>query len=75
MSRRTRRTFTEEFKQQMVKLFMSGKPRSEILQEYDLTPSGFDKWLKQSKTSGSFKEKNNRSDEENELISLQKKNR
>ena len=75
MSRRTRRTFTEEFKQQMVNLFLSGKPRSEILQEYDLTPSSFDKWLKQSKTSGSFKEKNNRSDEENELIRLQKENR
>ena len=41
--RRIRRVFTDQFKHQMVQLFNSGKPRSEIIKEYDLTPSAFDK--------------------------------
>lgn len=73
MNRRKRRTFTEDFKQQMVNLHLSGKPRSEIIKEYDLTPSTLDKWLKQADNTGSFKEKDNRSAEENELIHLKKR--
>ncbi|MEJ9152475.1 IS3 family transposase, partial [Bacillus smithii] len=72
---RKRRTFTTEFKAQMVKLYESGKPRKDIISEYDLTPSALDKWIKQSQTSGSFKEKDNRSPEENELIQLRKENK
>ncbi len=41
MSRRERREFTEEFKLQMVQLYNNGKARSEIIREYDLTPSAF----------------------------------
>lgn len=59
----------------MVKLYESGKPRKDIISEYDLTPSALDKWIKQSQTSGSFKEKDNRSPEENELIQLRKENK
>ncbi|WP_143358011.1 transposase, partial [Escherichia coli] len=59
MSKRTRRTFSQEFKQQIVNLYLAGKPRVEIIREYELTASAFDKWVKQSKTSGSFKEKDN----------------
>lgn len=40
-ARREKREFTDECKQQMVKLFNSGKLRSEIAREYDLTPSAF----------------------------------
>ncbi|MEB4607560.1 transposase, partial [Enterococcus lactis] len=40
----------------MVNLYLAGKPRVEIIREYELTASAFDKWVKQSKTSGSFKE-------------------
>ncbi|KZN95377.1 transposase [Aeribacillus pallidus] len=72
---RARRTFTVEFKAQMVKLYENGKRRKDIIREYDLTPSALDKWIKQSKTSGSFKEKDNRSPEENELIQLRKENK
>ncbi len=72
MTKRTRRTFTPEFKQQMVNLYQSGKPRKDIILEYELTPSALDKWIKQSQTSGSFKEKDNRTPEEQELIQLRK---
>jgi transposase len=71
---RERRTYTSEFKAQMVKLSESGKPRKDIISEYDLTPSALDKWIKQSQTSGSFKEKDNRTTEETELLKLRKEN-
>ena len=48
MTKRERRTFTEEFKQQMVQLYQNGKPRKDIIREYDLTPSSLDKWMSQS---------------------------
>lgn len=72
MSRRPRREFTEEFKLQMVKLYNSGKPISEIVKEYDLTRSAFARWIKQFNNSGSFKEADNRTEEEKELIKLRK---
>ena len=55
MSRRERREFTEEFKLQMVQLYNNGKSRSEIIKEYDLTPSAFNNWVKKYNTTGSFK--------------------
>lgn len=58
----------------MVQLYLNGKPRSEIVREYDLTASSLDKWIKQHQASGSFKEKDNRTDDENELIRLKKEN-
>ena len=72
MSKQARRTFTTEFKKQMVQLYENGKSRAVIVSEYDLTPSALDRWIKQAQTSGSFKEKDNRSTEENELIVLRK---
>jgi len=74
MTRRERRAFTDEFKKQMVQLFLSGKSRADILKEYDLVGSVFDRWVKQSKSSGSFRERDNRTDEQNELIKLRKEN-
>jgi transposase len=71
---RERRSYTSEFKTQMVKLYENGKPRKDIISEYDLTPSALDKWVKQSQTSGSFKEKDNRTPEETELIKLRREN-
>lgn len=44
----------------MVKLYESGKPKKDIMAEYDLTPTAFNTWIKKSQTIGSFKEKDNR---------------
>lgn len=71
-NRRERRSTAAEFKLQMVKLYESRKPRGEIIRKYELSSTAFDRWIKQSESSGSFKEKNNRSPEENELIRLRK---
>lgn len=70
---KSRRTFTPEFKYQIVQLYHSGKRKCDILKEYDLAASLLDKWIHQSETSGSFKEKDNRTPEENELIALRKR--
>jgi transposase len=72
MSRRTRCYFTEEFKKQMVELYHSGKKRADIIREYDLTPSTFDKWVRNFNQSGSVNDKDNRSPEAKELEKLQK---
>lgn len=72
MTKQARRTFTSEFKQQMVQLYENGKTRAALVAEYDLIPSALDRWIKQARTTGSFKEKENRSPEENELIALRK---
>ncbi|SFF48133.1 transposase, partial [Paenibacillus algorifonticola] len=67
-----RRTFTAEFKKQMVLLYENGKSRADLVEEYGLTGSALDRWIKQGQTTGSFSEKDNRSPEENELLTLRK---
>ncbi len=74
MGKRERRSFTDQFKQQMIQLYENGKPRADILREYDLCASAFDRWVKQSRTTGCFKEKDNRTEEQNELMALRKEN-
>ncbi|MMZ53018.1 Transposase [compost metagenome] len=72
MPKQQRRTFTAEFKKQMVLLYENGKSRADLVEEYDLTASALDRWIKQGQTTGSFSEKDNRSPEENKLITLRK---
>ena len=72
--RRKRREYTEEFKKQIVELFNSGKGRGEIIREYDLTASTFDKWVLRINATGSSREKDNRPPEQEELLRLRKEN-
>lgn len=72
--RRPRRVFTEEFKRQLVQLYNQGKPRSEIVREYDLTDSAFARWVKRINATGSSHEKENRTPQEEELLRLRKEN-
>jgi transposase len=70
-----RRTFTTDFKKQVVALYENGKSRQDIVSEYELTASALDRWITQFQQSGSFKEKDNRSPEEQELVELRKRNK
>ena len=72
-TRRPRRTYTDEFKNQLVQLYLNGKRKCDIVREYDISSSLLDKQIKQATSTGSFKEKDNRSEEEQELIQLRKK--
>ena len=75
MENRSRREYTKEFKQQMVSLHASGKPANKIIREYELTASTFHKWVQQFNKTGSFKEADNQTPEEKELIALRKQNK
>ena len=76
IKRRPRRTYTDDFKQRIVDLYNTGGySHAQLIKEYDLTPSALKKWIKQAKSSGSFREKDNRTEEENELIRLRKENK
>ena len=73
--KRKPRSYTDEFKQQLVQLYHNGKRKCDICREYDIATSLLDKWLKQSAISGSFHEKDKRSTEQQELIELRKRNK
>lgn len=74
MTKRERRSFSKDFKEQVVQLHLAGKPRADIVREYNLTPSALDRWIRQHHSTGSFQEKDNRTPEETELIKLRKEN-
>ena len=42
-ARRPRRTYTDEFKNQLVQLYLNGKRKCDIVREYDLSSSLLDK--------------------------------
>ena len=69
------RNYTEEFKKQIVSLYQNGKSAASISAEYDIGKSTVAKWVKDFNNSGSFKAKDNRTDEENELLLLRKQNK
>lgn len=66
--------YSEEFKKQIVELIKSGKSPMQIVKEYNVARSTVNKWVKDYSSSGSFKAKDNRTQEENELIKLRKEN-
>jgi len=72
---RERREFTDDFKQKIVELHLGGKSQAELSRDYDLTLSSVNGWVKRYKNSGSFKASDNRTEEEQELLKLQKENK
>ncbi len=76
VKRRARRTYTDEFKQQIVDLYNTGNySQKQLMYEYDLTETALARWIRQANNSGSFKEKDNRTPEEDELTRLRKENK
>ena len=69
------KNYTDEFKKQIVALKQNGKSTSDISREYGITKSTIIKWVNDYSKSGSFKAKDNRTEEENELIRLRKENK
>lgn len=74
-NKRERRTFSEEFKLQIVQLYNAGKPKAEICREYDLIPTVINRWIQRINETGSAKECDNRTPEELELMKLRKENK
>lgn len=73
-NRRERRMFTQEFKKQIVELHKTGKRKSELMREYELSSSTLARWIKQSEKTGSFKHADNLTEKEKELLRLRKEN-
>ncbi len=69
------RKFSEEFKRQIVQLYESGKTAGEIEREYDICHSTLHRWVKGIRENGSTRARDNRTDEENELIELRRENK
>ncbi len=59
-------------KKQIVMLYQNEKSIIEIINEYGISKSAIYNWIKSFDNSGSFKAKDNQSNEENELIYLRK---
>ena len=52
---RKRTTYSPEFKQQMIRFIESGKPRKDVIYEYELNPSTLDRWIKEYRNPTSVK--------------------
>ena len=65
----------EAFKRQIVQSCESGKPSREIRAGYDIARSTPRRWVQGIRNSGSTKDADNRTPEQNELIELRKRNR
>ncbi len=72
MSRRQRRTYSKNSNNKS-SISISLVSLAQKLFEYELTPSSFDKWMKQAQSTGSFKERDNLTPEQAELIALRRK--
>ena len=70
----TSKRYTHEFKQQIVSLANNGKTPRDIAKEYSLARSTVNKWVSDYNNTHSFKAKDNRSIENNELMVLRKEN-
>lgn len=73
-NRKKRRVFSQEFKRQVVELYKSGKPRKDIIADYDLTPSAFDKWVRQYDEPEANEEDEGLTAEQKEIRELRKEN-
>ncbi|MCC5890349.1 MAG: transposase [Alkalibacterium sp.] len=72
--RKKRRVFSQEFKKQVVELYKAGKSRKEIIADYDLTPSAFDKWVRQYDEPEENEEDEGVTAEQKEIRELRKEN-
>jgi len=74
-TKRNQAAYTDEFREQIAKLVISGKPVSQIVKEYGLGKSTVVTWTSKYQNCGSFRDADNRSKDENELIKLHKENK
>ena len=69
------RHFTDDFKRQIVDLYNAGKPKREIMDEYDLGKSTVERWIKSINATGSPRAADNRTPEQNRILELERENR
>jgi len=75
MSKKNQSAYTDEFREQIAKLVEGGKSISQISKEYGVAKSTIHIWTEKYKKTGSFRDADNRSESEAELIRLRKENK
>jgi len=66
--------YTDEFREQIVKLKQGGKSNKELSRIYGVSRTSIANWVKMYCNSGSFREKDNESALEKEVRELRKEN-
>ena len=69
------RHFADESKRRIVDLCNAGKPRREIMDEYDLGKSNVERWVKSIDATGPPRAADNRTPEQNRILELERENR
>jgi len=64
--------YEEDFKRHVVELYESGQTRAELAKEYNLHPTSVSNWITYYKNSGSFKAKDNLTEEQKQIRELKK---
>jgi len=64
--------YDEEFKRHIVQMYDAGQTRAELAKAYNLHPTSVSNWVRFYKNSGSFKAKDNLSDEQKQIRQLEK---
>lgn len=67
--------FTEEFRRQIVQLYLAGEPRGELMAEYDLGSSALSRRVKCRGETGVTTEAAARSPEDERLLELERENK
>ena len=73
--KRNQVNYTDESREQIAKIALSGKPVTQIVKEYGISKTSVNNWTAKYEKTGSFRDVDNRSDVENELIRLRKENK
>ena len=68
------RHYEESFKRRIVRLYENGRPAREIRDEYGISRSTPQRWVRGIRDSGSTKAADNRTPERNEPVGLRRRN-
>ena len=71
---KTQKDYTDEFREQIVKLKQGGKTNKELSRTYGISRTSITNWVRMHGNSGSFREKDNESALEKEVRELRKEN-
>ena len=72
MTEKVKKVYEEDFKKHIVSLNTKGQSISEIAKEYGLHKTSVSNWIRFYKNSGSFKSKDNMSEQQNRIRELER---
>ena len=68
-----KKVYEDTFKKQIVELINNGKSINQTSKEYNLSTATIHGWVKKYNNTGSFKDKDNRTEEEKKVIIFRKR--